>query len=102
MSTRVGTLLPVTEIVPGITADPTRAFGKPVIAGTRVSAATVLGLLAAGRPDAEILAGYDLTTERSSLALAEHAVTASGERAMRSRGMRDRTLRAGSAPASGW
>ena len=55
---------PVTEIVPGITADPARAFGKPVIAGTRVPAATVLGLLAAGRPEAEILAEYDLTTEQ--------------------------------------
>ena len=54
----------MTEIVPGITADPTRAFGKPVIAGTRVPAATVLGLLAAGRSEAEILAEYDLTIEQ--------------------------------------
>ena len=54
----------MTEIVPGITADPTRAFGKPVIAGTRVPAAAVLGLLAAGRSEAEILAEYDLTTEQ--------------------------------------
>lgn len=54
----------MTEIVPGITADPARAFGKPVIAGARVPAATVLGLLAAGRPEAEILAEYDLTTEQ--------------------------------------
>ena len=54
----------MTEIVPGITADPTRSFGKPVIAGTRVPAATVLGLFAAGRPEAEILVEYDLTTEQ--------------------------------------
>jgi len=54
----------VTEIVPGITADPARAFGKPVIAGTRVPAATVLGLLAAGRSEAEIFAEYDLTSEQ--------------------------------------
>jgi uncharacterized protein (DUF433 family) len=54
----------VTEIVPGITADPARVFGKPVIGGTRVPAATVLGLLAAGRPEVEILAEYDLTTEQ--------------------------------------
>ena len=53
-----------TEIVPGITADPDRAFGKPVIAGTRVPAALVLALLAAGRPEAEILAEYDLTVEQ--------------------------------------
>ena len=52
------------EIVPGITADPSCAFGKPVILGTRVSAAAVLGLLAAGRPEAEIMAEYDLTTEQ--------------------------------------
>ncbi|HEX7837143.1 MAG TPA: DUF433 domain-containing protein [Kofleriaceae bacterium] len=55
---------PLTEIVPGITADPEHAFGKPVIAGTRVPGATVLGLLAAGRSEAEILAEYDLTTEQ--------------------------------------
>jgi uncharacterized protein (DUF433 family) len=54
----------VTEIVPGITADPARAFGKPVIAGTRVTAAQVLGLLAAGQPDAEIQAEYELTTDQ--------------------------------------
>jgi len=54
----------VTEIVSGITADPSRAFGKPVIAGTRVAAATVLDLLAAGRPEAEILTEYDLTPDQ--------------------------------------
>jgi uncharacterized protein (DUF433 family) len=59
-----GTLIKVIEIVPGITADPSRAFGKPVVAGTRVSAATVLGLLAAGRPEVEIMAEYDLTIEQ--------------------------------------
>ena len=52
------------EIVPGITADPERAFGKPVIAGTRVSAALVLGLLAAGRPEPEILAEHALTHDQ--------------------------------------
>ena len=54
----------MTEIVPGITADPSRAFGKPVVAGTRVSAATVLDLLAAGRSEVEIQAEYDLTAEQ--------------------------------------
>jgi uncharacterized protein (DUF433 family) len=58
-----------TEIVPGITADPARAFGKPVIAGTRVTAAQVLGLLAAGRPEAEILSEYDLTADQIRAAL---------------------------------
>jgi uncharacterized protein (DUF433 family) len=39
-------------------------MAEPVIAGARVPAATVLGLLAAGRSEAEILAEYDLTTEQ--------------------------------------
>jgi uncharacterized protein (DUF433 family) len=53
-----------TEIVPGIVAHAERAFGKPVIAGTRIPAALILGLLAAGRPESEILAEYDLTTDQ--------------------------------------
>jgi hypothetical protein len=36
------------EIVPGVTTDPQIAFGKPVIAGTRVPVALVLGQLAGG------------------------------------------------------
>ncbi|MFH0902428.1 MAG: DUF433 domain-containing protein [Pseudomonadota bacterium] len=52
------------EVVPGIVADPQVAFGKPVIEGTRISAALVLGLLAAGRPLAEICSEYDLTPEQ--------------------------------------
>jgi uncharacterized protein (DUF433 family) len=47
-----------------VTADPTLAFGKPVIAGTRVPAALILGLLAAGRPEDEIAAEYDLTPDQ--------------------------------------
>ena len=54
----------MTEIVPGIIADSSCAFGKPVIAGTRVPAATVLGLLAAGHTEKAILVEYDLTTEQ--------------------------------------
>ena len=53
-----------TEVVPGITADPNVAFGKPVIAGTRVAAALILGLLAAGRTEAEICAENDLTHDQ--------------------------------------
>ena len=59
------TLLEVaTEIVPGITADQRVAFGKPVIAGTRVPAALVLGQLAAGVPEPELCSEYDLTPEQ--------------------------------------
>jgi uncharacterized protein (DUF433 family) len=53
----------VTEIVPGITADPSRAFGKPVITGTRVPAASVLAI-AGGRSEAEIMVEYDLTSDQ--------------------------------------
>jgi uncharacterized protein (DUF433 family) len=57
-------MLPVMmiEIVPGITADPERAFGRPVVAGTRVTAAQVLASLAAGCSEAQIQADHGLTT----------------------------------------
>jgi uncharacterized protein (DUF433 family) len=58
-----------TEIVPGITSDPEREFGKPVIAGTTVSAASVLALLAAGRSEVEIRTEYALTSEQIRAAL---------------------------------
>jgi uncharacterized protein (DUF433 family) len=57
--------LPVTiEIVPGVTADPQVAFGKPVIAGTRVPVVLVLGQLAGGLTIGELCAQYDLTQEQ--------------------------------------
>jgi uncharacterized protein (DUF433 family) len=57
------------EIVVGVTADPGVAFGKPVIAGTRVPVALVLGQLAGGVAEAEICAEYDLTREQIQAAL---------------------------------
>jgi uncharacterized protein (DUF433 family) len=54
----------MTEIVPGITADPERAFERPVIAGTRVTAAQILASLAAGCPEAQIQAEHGLTTDQ--------------------------------------
>lgn len=57
------------DIVPGVTADPAVAFGKPVIAGTRVPAALGLGLLAAGRSGKEICAEYDLEPGQLQAAL---------------------------------
>lgn len=62
-------MIPEKEIVPGVTADSEVAFGKPVIAGTRVPVALVLGQLAEGIPEAEILAEYDLTHEQIQAAL---------------------------------
>ncbi len=57
------------EIVPGITADPQIAFGKPVILGTRISAALVLGQLAGGVSAQEICDEYSLTHEQVQAAL---------------------------------
>jgi uncharacterized protein (DUF433 family) len=64
------------EIVPGITVDPERSFGKPVIAGTRVSAAQVLASLAAGRSEVEIRTEHGLTPEQIRAALRYAAVLA--------------------------
>jgi uncharacterized protein (DUF433 family) len=52
------------EIVPGVTADPQVAFGKPVIAGTRVPVVLVLGQLAGRVTVAELRAQYDLTEDQ--------------------------------------
>jgi uncharacterized protein (DUF433 family) len=57
------------EIVPGVTADPKVAFGKPVIAGTRTSVALVLGQLAAGVSEQELRSEYDLSKEQIQAAL---------------------------------
>jgi uncharacterized protein (DUF433 family) len=54
----------VIEIAPGITLDSERAFGKPVIAGTRITAAQVLASLASGCSEAAIQAEHRLTSEQ--------------------------------------
>jgi len=51
------------EIAPRITVDETVRFGKPVIKGTRVAVATVLGHLAAGDTADSIAEEYRLTKE---------------------------------------
>src|SRR5262249_27588020 len=48
------------EISPGITVDPEVAFGKPVIKGTRIYVALVLGHLAGGIAYEELEREYDL------------------------------------------
>jgi uncharacterized protein (DUF433 family) len=58
-----------TEIVPGVTAHPKVAFGKPVIAGTRTPVAAILGQLAAGVSAQEVCAEYDLTKPQIRAAL---------------------------------
>jgi uncharacterized protein (DUF433 family) len=64
------------EIVPGITADPERVFGRPVIAGTRVTAVQVLTSLAAGCSELQIQAQHGLTPEQIRAALRYAALLA--------------------------
>jgi uncharacterized protein (DUF433 family) len=58
-----------TEIIPGVAVDPEVAFGKPVIAGTRLPVALVLGQLAGGVDLSEVCAEYALTPEQVRAAL---------------------------------
>lgn len=59
----------VRELSPGITANPDVRFGKPVIAGTRVDVATVLGHLAAGDSVETVMQQYGLTRKQVAAAL---------------------------------
>lgn len=45
-----------------IAVDPAIRFGKPCVRGTRISVGDVLGYLAGGMSDAEILAGFPQLT----------------------------------------
>jgi len=58
------------EIAPRITTDEKVAFGKPVIRGTRVPVALVVGKLAGGMSAAEVAGEYDLEHEDVLAALA--------------------------------
>jgi uncharacterized protein (DUF433 family) len=58
-----------TELVPGVTADPKVAFGKPVIAGTRTPVAVVLAQLAAGVPEQVLYDEYDLNRDQLRAAI---------------------------------
>ncbi|HEY7833304.1 MAG TPA: DUF433 domain-containing protein [Ktedonobacterales bacterium] len=57
------------EVYPGITVDPQVVHGKPVIAGTRVLVAVVVGTLAAGDSLETVCAEYGLTLEQIQAAL---------------------------------
>ena len=52
------------EIAPGITVDPKVRFGKPIVKGTRVDVATILGHLAAGDSLEELMEDYGLSREQ--------------------------------------
>ena len=47
-----------------ITADPAVLVGKPIIRGTRLAVEFILGLLAQGWPEQEIMRNYRLTAEQ--------------------------------------
>lgn len=55
--------MPPTEIASRITVDPDVSFGKPVIAGSRVPVATVVGHLAAGDSIELIMEEFTLARE---------------------------------------
>lgn len=57
------------EIAPRIVVDPAVRFGKPVIRGTRVPVATVVGKLAGGLSAEEVAADYGLTLDDVQAAL---------------------------------
>ena len=58
------------EIAPGIVVDPEVVHGKPVIAGTRIPVALVLGQLAAGVSYDELQREYGLERKQVQDALA--------------------------------
>lgn len=57
------------EIFPKISLDPHTQFGKPVIAGTRVPVAVVIGHIAAGDTFEEVMKEYGLDREHVLAAL---------------------------------
>ena len=57
------------EIAPRIVVDPNVRFGKPIIQGTRVTVATVIGQLAGGLTPEEVAEEYALTPEDIRAAL---------------------------------
>lgn len=57
------------EIFPGVVVDPEIVHGKPVIAGTRVPVALVLGQLAGGVSYEEMEREYGLKREQVLVAL---------------------------------
>jgi uncharacterized protein (DUF433 family) len=60
-----------------ITADPAVLVGKPVIKGTRLSVEFMLGLIAQGWPEPEILRNYHISQEqlRACVAYAQARVS---------------------------
>jgi uncharacterized protein (DUF433 family) len=68
------------EIAPGITVDKDVRFGKPVIKGTRIGVAEILGYLAAGDSVDELAQLYEIPRESVLAAIAYAAEIVSNER----------------------
>ena len=67
------------QLAPRIVVDERVRFGKPVIEGTRVPVAVVLGKLAGGMTTAAVAEEYGLTRADVLAALAYAAQTVAGE-----------------------
>jgi uncharacterized protein (DUF433 family) len=67
------------EIAPGIVVDPETVHGKPVIAGTRIPVALVLGQLAAGVSYDELEREYGLRKHQVQDALSYAAELVASE-----------------------
>lgn len=67
------------EIAPRIVIDPNVRFGKPVIKGTRVAVATVVGQLAGGMSKEEVAEEYAITQDDIRAALSYAGRKADGE-----------------------
>lgn len=63
----------MTEQNPRISLDPDILAGKPVVRGTRLSVEFVLGLLADGWSDADVLANYPALSRDDLLACLAYA-----------------------------
>ena len=69
----------VVEIAPRIVVDEAVRFGKPVIKGTRIDVATIVGHLSAGDSVEDVMREYKLAREDVLAALAYAASVLSGE-----------------------
>jgi uncharacterized protein (DUF433 family) len=72
------------EIAPGITIDKDVRFGKPVLKGTRIDVALILGQLAAGATYDEIIEQYEVSRE-GILAALNYAADVLGKETLRAR-----------------
>jgi uncharacterized protein (DUF433 family) len=67
------------ELTKNITVDPKVKFGKPVIAGTRITVDLVVGKIAGGMEFKEVMEEYGLTREQIQSALKYAAELVSSE-----------------------